>query len=69
MKKVGTIYSKDKNKENTPTFMEMPTRRKESIDNKSTHTQASYKDSVQQYIKSTSMEGQSFEQFSREEQF
>jgi len=63
MRKVGTIYSKDKNKENRMP-MEMPTRRKESIDNKSTHTQASYKDSLQCYIKSTSMEGQSFDQFS-----
>lgn len=66
MKKIGTLYSKD-NKENTCLGMEMPTRRKQSIDSKSNYTRTSQKDSEQLFIKSTYLESHSASHYDPEE--
>lgn len=59
MKKVGSIYSKGNNKENTLFSLDIPTRRKESIDMKSNHTQSSYHVTSQYVLKSSSMDSPS----------
>jgi hypothetical protein len=64
MKKVGSIYLKTSNKENNVGPLEIPTRRKESIDNKSNYTAASL---YQYQIKSTSNGSHSCSQFTQSE--
>lgn len=62
MRKVGSIYLKGQNKENVSLAVDIPTRRKESMDATSVHTQASYKEASGYQIKSTSINSRSCSQ-------
>lgn len=64
MKKVGSIYSKGANKENHLYSIEMPTRRKESVEIKSTYTATSLQEAGHYQGRSTSINSQSYSQFS-----